>query len=97
MSIPIRMPTLGEGMQEGKVVAWPIAVGGEVQKGALVLVIEADKSEVEIEASASGFVRHYYVHPGETVRCGTLLGVLTARPDEPFDAVAYEVDDGLGF
>ncbi len=90
------MPTVGEGMQEGTVVAWPLALGDQVRKGAIVVVIEADKSEVEIEAVTSGFVRHYYVHPGEIVRCGALLCVLTATADEPFDAVAFEVDDTTG-
>ncbi len=93
MPIAIRMPALFEDMQEGKVVTWPYALGTEVARGAVIVVIEADKSEVEIEASVAGFVRHYYVRPGDVVRCGTLLGVLTASKEEPFDPVVFEVDE----
>lgn len=97
MPIPIRMPTLGEGMDEGKVVAWPHALGAKVEQGAPIVVIEVDKSEVEVAAPASGFLRHYYAHPGDTVRCGALLGALTETEDEPFDPAAYEVEDSMGF
>lgn len=97
MPVPIRMPALSDGMQEGKVVAWPHALGAAVDKGAVVLVIEADKSEVDVEAPLSGFVRHYYVHPGTTVRCGTLLGLMTTTADEPIDPIAYEIEDSTAF
>src|SRR5689334_21183233 len=83
------MPKLGMTMREGRVVAWPIAVGGRVEKGAPVVVIESEKAEVEIEATASGVLRHVYVTPDETVPCGTLLGAITATPDEAFDADAF--------
>src|SRR5512147_2741007 len=83
------MPQLGMSMQEGRVVAWPIALGERVLRGQIVLVIESEKAEVEIEATASGFLRHLYVAVDETVPCGTLLGVITETPDEPFDAGAF--------
>jgi pyruvate dehydrogenase E2 component (dihydrolipoamide acetyltransferase) len=72
MATPIGMPKLGMTMKEGKVVAWPVAVGGRVEKGAPVVVIESEKAEVEIEAAASGVLRHVYVEAGDTVPCGTL-------------------------
>lgn len=97
MPVPIRMPTVGEGMQEGKIVAWPHARGAWVEKGRTLVIIEADKVEVEIEAPTSGFVRHYYAHPGDIVWCGGLLGALTARADEEFDPVAFEVEETTGF
>jgi len=91
------MPALSEGMEEGRVVAWPYALGAAVEKGAVVLVIEADKSEVDVEARVAGFIRHYYAHPGDTVRCGTLLGLMTTTADEPIDPVAYEIDESTAF
>lgn len=97
MAVPIRMPALGDGMDEGKVVAWPCAVGAEIEKGAPVVLIEADKSEVEVLSSAAGFLRHQYAHPGDVVRCGALLGALTATANEAFDPSAFEVEDSMGF
>jgi pyruvate dehydrogenase E2 component (dihydrolipoamide acetyltransferase) len=85
----ISMPRLGMTMEEGTVVDWPLAPGDAVEKGSTVLVIESEKSEVEIEAPASGVLRHVYVEQGATVPCGTLLGAITDDADEPFDADAF--------
>jgi pyruvate dehydrogenase E2 component (dihydrolipoamide acetyltransferase) len=85
----IVMPRLGMTMEEGTVVEWPVATGGPVSKGATVLVIESEKAESEIEATASGVLRHVFVLPGQTVACGTLLAAITDAPDEPFDADSF--------
>lgn len=90
MPTPIVMPRLGMSMKEGTVVSWPIAVGGRVEKGAPVVVIESEKTEVEVEATQGGVLRHIYIPEGETVPCGTLLGGLTGDADEPFDVDAFK-------
>jgi len=87
------MPKLGMSMEEGAVVEWPVEIGAHVEKGEVVLVIESEKAEVEIEATASGFLRHVYVEadPDERVPCGTVLAALTESMDEAFDADAFRV------
>jgi len=89
MATPIAMPRLGMSMKEGRVVLWPVAVGGRVEKGKPVVVIESEKTEVEVEATQSGVLRHVYIAEGETVPCGTLLGALTGDVAETFDADAF--------
>jgi len=91
MNVPVavRMPKLGMTMEEGTVVTWPVPLGARVEKGQLVLVIESEKNEAEIEATASGFLRHVYVPAGDVVPCGTLLAALTETADEAFDAEAF--------
>lgn len=79
-------------MEEGTVIQWPLATGGKVEKGEIVLIIESEKSEVEIEAPASGFFRHAYVEEGETVPCGELLGVMTETSDEAFDSDGFRAE-----
>lgn len=89
MATAIRMPSLGMTMEEGTVVDWPRAIGAQVTKGDVVLVIENEKTETEVDAPASGFLRHLYVGVGETVPCATLLAAITETADEPFDADAF--------
>jgi pyruvate dehydrogenase E2 component (dihydrolipoamide acetyltransferase) len=84
----VRMPKLGMTMEEGTVVAWQVAIGERVEKGEVLLVIESEKNEAEIEATASGFLRHTFVPEGDVVPCGALLAALTETADEPFDAEA---------
>ena len=89
---PISMPRLGMSMEEGRVVEWRIPIGHRIEKGEILLVIESEKSEVEIEAVAAGHLRHIYVELDETVPCGSLLAVLTEQLDEPFDAEALAAE-----
>ena len=90
----IAMPRLGMTMREGRLVEWLIAAGGAVERGRPLFVIESDKAEIEIEAPASGWLRHVFVLPGTTVPCGEPLAALTASSDEPFDPAAFL--SGLG-
>ena len=94
MATAIAMPRLGMTMEEGKVVAWPLDLGTRVEKGEVVVVIESEKAEVDVEATAAGFFRHIYVEVDEVVPCATLLGALTDTPDEPFDAGAFAREHG---
>ena len=88
----VGMPKLGMTMTEGRVVAWPVPLGGRVEKDAVVLVIESEKAEIEIESPAAGHLRHVYVPADRTVPCGTLLAALTTTMDEAFDADAFRRD-----
>jgi len=87
----IAMPKLGMTMREGIVVEWRAKPGDHVAKGAVLLVIESEKAEIEIEAPGEGFLRHVYVQAGNTVPCGTVLAAITETQDEPFDAEAFRV------
>ncbi len=89
----VTMPKLGMSMEQGTVLEWRMAPGQPVEKGAILLVIESEKAQVEIEATASGVLRHVYVAPEETVPCGTLLAALTDAADDPFDAEAFRAQE----
>jgi pimeloyl-ACP methyl ester carboxylesterase len=85
----VAMPRLGMSMKEGTVVSWPLRLGDPIEKGQIVVVIESEKTEFEVEATAAGVLRHIYVPEGETVPCGTLLAATTTTTEEPFDAEAF--------
>ncbi|MEN8161858.1 MAG: alpha/beta fold hydrolase [Myxococcota bacterium] len=88
-AVAIVMPRLGMTMDEGTVIEWPIPIGGPVEKGETVLIIETEKAESEIEATASGTFWHVYAEPGETLPCGALLAAITEEADEAFDADGF--------
>ena len=85
----IAMPRLGMTMEEGTVIAWPLALGTPFQRGDVILIIETEKAESEIEASANGVMRHIYVEVGQTVPCGALLAAMTDSDEEAFDPEAF--------
>ncbi len=92
MATAVTMPKLGMTMEEGTVIEWRSAPGDAVDKGQIILVIESEKTEIEIEAPDSGVLRHIYVDAGEVVPCGTFLAAVTASADEAFDAEAFRLE-----
>lgn len=82
------MPKLGLTMEEGSVVEWLVELGEEVRRGEPLLIVESEKSEVEVEAFANGRLAAIYVEPGSTVAVGTLLAAISEAGEE-FDAQVF--------
>jgi pyruvate dehydrogenase E2 component (dihydrolipoamide acetyltransferase) len=93
MPFAIAMPKLGMTMKEGTVLEWRARPGEVVAKGQVILLIESEKTEVEIEAPASGVLRHVYVEPDSLVPCGSFLAAITERADDDFDAQAFRAQN----
>jgi pyruvate dehydrogenase E2 component (dihydrolipoamide acetyltransferase) len=67
------MPDLGEGLEEGRVTAWLVAEGDEVQLNQPFVEIETAKATVEIPSPFAGRVLRLHAADGETVKVGALL------------------------
>lgn len=63
---------------DGAVVAVPVSVGQEVEKGTVLAVMEAMKMEVPVIAERSAVVEELLVKPGEVVSRGALMIRLSA-------------------
>jgi biotin carboxyl carrier protein len=61
---------------QGTIVRIPVKVGDRVEKGDVVVVVEAMKMENEIESSVSGVVKTIKVSKGDTVAAGDILVVV---------------------
>jgi pyruvate dehydrogenase E2 component (dihydrolipoamide acetyltransferase) len=72
----IILPKMGDAMEEGRIVQWLKNVGDAIKKGEPVAELETDKSNVEIEADADGFLTSIVVQAGETAPVGTLIGTI---------------------
>ena len=57
----------------GKVTQVAVALGGHVERGDTVVVIEAMKMENELKAAAAGVVTEVRVQPGQAVNAGDVL------------------------
>ncbi len=93
MPFAIAMPKLGMTMKEGTVLEWRARPGEAVAKGQIILLIESEKTEVEIEAPANGVIRHIYVEPDALVPCGSFLAVITESADDDFDSQAFRTQN----
>jgi len=76
MSFKVGMPNLGHTMDEGKLVAWLVAVGEPVEAGQIIGEVETEKATFDIEAPAGGVVLAIHVEEGADVPVGTVLAVI---------------------
>jgi pyruvate dehydrogenase E2 component (dihydrolipoamide acetyltransferase) len=65
--VDMRLPRLGETMEEGKIVAWAKQPGDRVRRGETLLEVETDKTVVECPALVDGILRETLVNPDDRV------------------------------
>jgi len=78
----VKLPQLGQTMEEGTIVSCKVKVGDEVKKGTVIFEVETDKATLEMESPAAGFVKHILVDAGRTLPVGEPLLVLGSRNEE---------------
>jgi len=81
MAIQIVVPKLGLSMSDVTMVEWKVKEGEKVEKGTVVLVIETEKTEWNVEASASGFL-HILVQEGAKAKIGQVVGLIAETKEE---------------
>lgn len=92
MPTEIKLPRLGQGMDEGRILKWLKAEGDAVDKGEEIYEVETEKVNMEVEAPAGGTLLKIVVPDGETVPIGTVI----AYVGEPGEAVPDAAPQGGG-
>jgi pyruvate dehydrogenase E2 component (dihydrolipoamide acetyltransferase) len=69
-------------MEEGTIVNCPVKVGDEVRSGDCIFEIETDKTTLEMESPADGFVKYILVEVGQTLSVGEPLMVLGGKDEQ---------------
>ena len=69
----VRMPKMGDGMEEGTITSWLKKEGDHVQEGDAIAEVETDKANVEIPAEESGVLSRIVVAAGQTVSVGAVI------------------------
>lgn len=81
----VRMPKMGDGMEEGTILRWLKREGDRVELEEAIAEVETDKANVEIPAEEAGVLARITAAEGETVPVG---GVIAYIGDVPADAAA---------
>ncbi|MBC2837597.1 acetoin dehydrogenase dihydrolipoyllysine-residue acetyltransferase subunit [Paragemmobacter straminiformis] len=79
MPTEVIMPKVDMDMASGKLAVWHVAEGEAVKKGAALFDIETDKAAMEVEAPASGILRHILANPGVDVPVGSPVAYIYAE------------------
>ncbi|MCP4608101.1 MAG: 2-oxo acid dehydrogenase subunit E2 [Planctomycetes bacterium] len=94
MATEVRLPQLGQTMEEGTIVNCLIKAGDEVKKGDVIFEIETDKATLEMESPADGFVKHILVEVDQTLAVGESLLVLGDKDEEVPQSFIDSLKDG---
>ena len=82
MAKEVRLPQLGQTMEEGTIAKCMVKVGDEVKKGDCIFEIETDKATLEMESPAEGFVKHILAEQGQTLPVGAPILVLGDKDED---------------
>ena len=66
----IIMPSLGETVDEGKVVKWLKKVGDEIKEGDILCEVDTDKTAAEIPSTVNGKLTEIIAQEGDTIPVG---------------------------
>lgn len=87
MATEVIMPKVDMDMETGKISAWHVTEGEAVEKGAALFDIETDKAAMEVEAPATGTLRHVIAEIDDVIAVGRPVGWIYAEgeevPEEP--------------
>lgn len=87
MATEIKLPRLGQGMDEGRILSWLKSEGDTVGKGDEIYEVETEKVNMEVESPAAGTILKIVVEAGTTVPIGTVIAWVgeagEAVPDAP--------------
>lgn len=84
MTHELKVPEVGESVQEVEVGRWLVKEGEWVEKDAQVAEIETDKASLEVYAPESGIITEILKQQGEAAEAGDLIGRLEAS-EKPSD------------
>ena len=67
MTIEVKLPDLGDGIESGDVLEIFVSVGDTIEKGQDIVEMETDKATVTVPASIGGTVTKVLINEGDTV------------------------------
>ncbi|NLW13240.1 MAG: 2-oxoglutarate dehydrogenase, E2 component, dihydrolipoamide succinyltransferase, partial [Trueperella sp.] len=74
--VEVKMPALGESVDEGTVTTWLKEVGDEIEEDEPILEVSTDKVDTEVPSPAAGILTEIKVGEDETVAVGTVLAII---------------------
>lgn len=93
MITPVILPQLGDTMNEGTITRWLKREGDAIRKGEPLFEVLTDKANMEVEATASGYLRKVLYPENATAPTGQVIAYVTTSADENLEAGTTPTDD----
>ncbi|WP_455356435.1 dihydrolipoamide acetyltransferase family protein [Streptomyces sp. SYSU K217416] len=91
----LRMPEVAAGSTAAVLSGWPVTEGASFSAGDSLVVVETDKAEVDVPATANGRLLKTLVPAGTEVDVGSPIAVITAPGEDVTDLDALLVSLGV--
>jgi pyruvate dehydrogenase E2 component (dihydrolipoamide acetyltransferase) len=75
-----KLPDLGEGLTEGEILSWSVAVGDTVKLNQIIVEVETAKAAVEVPSPYAGVVTEIHHPAGSTVDVGSPIITFDTDP-----------------
>ena len=82
MAKDIRLPKLGQTMEEGTVVRCLVNVGDQVKRDQVIFEIETDKATMEMESPLDGFVKNILVNVGQILPVNDPMMIIGGKDEQ---------------
>ena len=82
-TIEFTFPDVGEGLTQGEIIKWHVAVGDQVKADQIIVDVQTDKAIVEIPAPVSGRVSELGGNIGDTLAVGGILATFEVDGSQP--------------
>jgi 2-oxoisovalerate dehydrogenase E2 component (dihydrolipoyl transacylase) len=79
MSTEVKLPDLGEGIEDATISRWLVKEGDEVKAGDVILEVATDKVDTEVNAPAGGKLLKISAREGEIVALDAVLALIGAE------------------
>lgn len=86
----IKLPQLGQSVEEAKITEWFKKEGESVQKGEPLFAVETDKAEIDCEATESGILRKILIESDGPIPVMTVVALVGDADEDLPDLSMYE-------
>ncbi|AKH17559.1 dihydrolipoyllysine-residue acetyltransferase [Deinococcus soli (ex Cha et al. 2016)] len=93
MATELKLPDVGDNIEQGTVVTVLVKAGDSVTEGQPIIEIETDKAVIEVPAEATGTVEAVNVTVGDTVKVGGVIATLSGGTSTPAAPASGPVDE----
>ncbi len=94
MATEVKMPDLGEGVEDASISRWLVKEGDTVSAGDIILEVATDKVDTEVPAPADGKILKLSASEGEIVDLDAVLAIIGADGESVDDVAPPAADSG---
>lgn len=83
----VRLPLMGQTMEEGTILRRFKQEGDYVRKGEMLFEVLTDKANIEVDATEEGYLRRWLVPLEQPIPVNTPVAILSDDPNEPLNGM----------